>query len=213
MQDVRPTRAELLSRRKQISVATQGKNLLEAKLDALMQEFISVVDDAMKLATQLEETIGRAQHGIELARAIDGPSTVHSAALAAKNEVLVEITGHRVMGVPVPVVRQGPEIRRDGFTRGYSPTGVSARVDEAAKKFEAVINTLLQYAEVKTRLRRLGSEITKVNRRVNALEQVRIPQLEQQVRIIEQILDERGREDLFRLKKVKHKIERNKENA
>lgn len=210
MQDLRPTRAELLSRRKQIAVATQGKKLLEAKLDALMAEFISVVDDAMRLATQLEDVLERAQYAIELARAVDGPATVHSAALAAKNEVLVEISGHRVMGVPVPVARQGPAIRRDGFSRGYSPTGVSPRVDEAATRFESVINTLLEYAEVKTRLRRLGGEITKVNRRVNALEQIRIPQLEQQVTVIEQVLDERGREDLFRLKKVKRKIERNK---
>jgi V/A-type H+-transporting ATPase subunit D len=45
---------------------------------------------------------------------------------------------------------------------------------------------------------------------VNALEQITVPALREQVAYIRQTLDERAREDLFRLKKVKKKIERKK---
>lgn len=210
MEEVRPTRAELLDKRAQIAVATQGMELLKSKRDALMVEFMSVIDETLQLSELLATSLEQAQYAIELARSVDGREQVHSAALAAHGEVLLEISGRRIMGVPVPIVERGPEIRRDAFNRGYSPTGVSPRVDEAASRFEAAIDAILKYAEVETKLRRLGEEITKVNRRVNALEQVRVPQLAEQVSYISSTLDERSREELFRLKKVKKNIERAK---
>jgi V/A-type H+-transporting ATPase subunit D len=48
---------------------------------------------------------------------------------------------------------------------------------------------------------------------VNALEQIMIPELKKQAKYIENTIDEREREDLFRLKKVKKIIERNKKAA
>jgi len=89
-------------------------------------------------------------------------------------------------------------------------TGVSSRVDETADKFERILDVIIEYAGIETRLKRLGEEINKTNRRVNALEQVTIPSLREQVTYIRQTLDERAREDLFRLKKVKKKIETKK---
>jgi len=88
--------------------------------------------------------------------------------------------------------------------------GVSSRVDHTAEKFEVMLDGLIDYAGKETRLRRVGEEIQKTSRRVNALEQVRLPNLSEQVAYIRQTLDERAREDLFRLKKVKKKIERKK---
>lgn len=210
MEEVRPTRAELLDRRGQIVVAEQGMELLKSKRDALMLEFMSVIDETLRLSGLLTDSLMKAQYAIELARAIDGESTVHSAALASKGEVLMEIDGRRVMGVAVPVVKRGPRPERDSFNRGYSPTGVSSHISEAAEQFEAAIAAILEYAEIETRLKRLGEEITKTNRRVNALEQIRIPELKEQVAYISQTLDERSREELFRLKKVKKNIERKK---
>ena len=211
MEEVRPTRAELLLLRDQIKVAVQGMELLKSKRDALLLEFMSVVDKTMQLSGDLMEALTRAQFSLELARAVDGESAVHSAALAAHGEALMDIDGYKVMGVPVPVITQGEQAKRNAFTRGYSPTGVSVRVDDASSGFEEAIRSIMEYAEAETRLRRLGAEISKTNRRVNALEQIRIPELKEQVAYIKQTLDERSREELFRLKKVKKKIERKKE--
>ena len=94
--------------------------------------------------------------------------------------------------------------------RGYSILGVSGRVDEVAEKFEAELDLIIILAETETSLRRLGSEIQMNRRRVNALEQVLIPELKRQAKYIEITIDEREREDLYRLKKVKKIIERKK---
>ena len=213
MEEIRPTHAQLLALREQIKVATSGRDLLKSKRDALLLEFMEVVDTTLDLSVELSETLAEAQYQFEFANAFDGEAAVHSAALASSGEVFVDISGYRVMGVAVPVIKQSPRLPRTSFNRGYSPTGVSVRVDEAAYGFEKAISAIMKYAEAETRLRRVGAEINKTNRRVNALDEIRIPQLQRQVRFIEQTLDERQREELFRLKKVKKKIARSHGNS
>jgi len=207
---VRPTRSELLERRGQIKLAEQGMDLLKQKRDALLIEFMGVMDETLRLSEALQRAVSEAQYSLAVAKAVDGTVALRSAGMATKGAVVVEMSGTRIMGVPVPVVTKGESPIRSSFTRGYSVTGVSSRVDESADKFERILDVIIEYADIETRLKRLGEEIQKTNRRVNALEQVTIPQLREQVTYIRQTLDERAREDLFRLKKVKKKIERTK---
>lgn len=210
MEEVRPTRSELLERRGQIKLAEQGMDLLKQKRDALLIEFMGVMDETLRLSEALQKAVSEAQYSLAVAKAVDGTVALRSAGMATKGDVVVEMSGTRIMGVPVPVVTKGESPIRSSFTRGYSVTGISSRVDETADKFERILDVIIEYADIETRLKRLGDEIQKTNRRVNALEQVTIPQLREQVTYIRQTLDERAREDLFRLKKVKKKIERAK---
>ncbi len=210
MEEVRPTRAELLERRAQIALAQQGMDLLKQKRDALLIEFMGVMDETLRLSDSLQKTVSEAQYSLAVAQAVDGTVALRSAGLATKGEIVVDMTGTKIMGVSVPVVTKGESPVKSSFTRGYSVTGVSSRVDESAEKFEQILDVIIEYADIETRLKRLGEEINKTNRRVNALEQVTVPALMEQVTYIRQTLDERAREDLFRLKKVKKKIERKK---
>ena len=213
MEEVRPTRAELLERRSQILLAQQGMDLLKQKRDALLIEFMGVMDETLRLSDSLQKSVSEAQYSLAVAQAVDGTVALRSAGLATKGEIVVDMTGTKIMGVSVPVVTKGASPVKSSFTRGYSVTGVSSRVDETADKFERILDVIIEYADIETRLKRLGEEINKTNRRVNALEQVTVPQLREQVGYISQTLDERAREDLFRLKKVKKKIEKKKAAA
>jgi V/A-type H+-transporting ATPase subunit D len=213
MEEVRPTRAELLERKQQIGLAQQGMDLLKQKRDALLIEFMGVMDETLRLSDSLQKTVREAQYSLVVAQAVDGTVALRSAGLATKGEIVVDMSGTKIMGVSVPVVTKGESPVKSSFTRGYSVTGVSSRVDETAEKFEQILDVIIEYADIETRLKRLGEEINKTNRRVNALEQVTVPQLVEQVAYISQTLDERAREDLFRLKKVKKKIEAKKRAA
>ena len=213
MEEVRPTRAELLERRSQIALAQQGMDLLKQKRDALLLEFMGVMDETLRLSDSLQKTVSEAQYSLAVAQAVDGVVALRSAGLATTGEVVIDMTGTKIMGVSVPVVTKGDSPIKSSFTRGYAVTGVSSRVDETADKFERVLDVIIEYADIETRLKRLGEEINKTNRRVNALEQVTVPALREQVSYISQTLDERAREDLFRLKKVKKKIENKKRAA
>jgi V/A-type H+-transporting ATPase subunit D len=210
MEEVRPTRSELLERRAQIGLAVQGMDLLKQKRDALLIEFMSVMDETLRLSGSLQKAVSEAQYSLAVAKSVDGNVSVRSVAMATKGEVTIDMTGTKIMGVSVPVVTKGKSPVRSSFTRGYSITGVSSRIDETADRFENILDVIIEYADIETRLKRLGEEIQKTNRRVNALEQITVPGLKEQVAYIRQTLDERAREDLFRLKKVKKKIEAKK---
>ena len=202
MEEVRPTRSELLERKQQITLAEQGMDLLKQKRDALLIEFMSVMDETLRLSSDLQRTVNEAQYSLALTKAVDGVVSVRSAAFATRGEITIDMTGTKIMGISVPVVTKGESPLRTSFTRGYAITSVSSRIDETADKFERILDVIIEYADIETRLKRLGEEIQKTNRRVNALEQITVPQLREQVAYIRQALDERAREDLFRLKKV-----------
>jgi V/A-type H+-transporting ATPase subunit D len=207
VEEVRPTRSELLERKQQITLAEQGMDLLKQKRDALLIEFMSVMDETLRLSSDLQRTTNEAQYSLAIAKAVDGVVSVRSAAFATRGEITIDMTGTKIMGIAVPVVTKGESPVRTSFTRGYAITGVSSRIDETADKFERILDVIIEYADIETRLKRLGEEIQKTNRRVNALEQITVPALREQVAYIRMALDERAREDLFRLKKVKKKIE------
>jgi len=183
-------------------------DLLKQKRDALLIEFMSVMDETLRLSSDLQRTTSEAQYSLAIAAAVDGTVTVRSTAIATKGEIMIDMTGTKIMGVSVPVVTKGESPLRTSFSRGYAITSVSSRIDETADKFERILDVIIEYADIETRLKRLGEEIQKTNRRVNALEQITVPALREQVAYIRQTLDERAREDLFRLKKVKKKIEK-----
>ncbi len=207
MEEVHPTRTELLQRKNQISLAEQGRDLLKRKRDALLIEFMSVMDVVLESSQRLQRMSADANYALAVAKAVDGTVTVKSAALATQGEVVVEISGSYVMGVPIPEVAKKSAMRT-ALTRGYSVTGVSSRIDETAEKFEHEINAIIEIAAVETKLKRLGEEIQKTRRRVNALDYVVVPELKDQVKYIQMSLEERAREDLFRLKKVKKALEK-----
>ena len=188
-------------------------DLLKQKRDALLMEFMSVMDETLRMSGSLERNVAEAQYSLTIANAVDGEVTVYSTGFAAKGHISIDMTGTRIMGVSVPVVTKAQSPVRSPFTRGYAITGVSSRIDETAEKFEKILDVIIEYADVETRLKRLGEEIQKTNRRVNALEQITVPGLKEQVAYIRMTLDERAREDLFRLKKVKKKIEKKKKTT
>ena len=211
MEQVHPTRSELLKRKANRILAEQGMNLLKRKRDALLQEFMPIIDETMRLSLRLERVTADAQYDLAMAKAKEGGPVVRSASFASQGDVLLDITGTHVMGVPIPVIRKGQSTMRSKLKRGFGITGVSSRVDSAAEKFEEIIDVIIESADIETRLRRLGEELRKTNRRVNALENIVIPDFDEQIKFIEMSLEERMREDIFRLKKVKKALERKEE--
>lgn len=209
MEQVNPTRMELIKKHAQIRLAEQGRDLLREKMDALIQEFFRVMESVSSSRQQLEKLADVSRHALLIALAVDDSVTLQSASFATRKGVTLDIRGKNIMGVPVPIIEKQRFVRSI-FDRGYSVIGVSGRIDEVAERFEEQLDLIVSLSETETSLRRLGGEIQMTRRRVNALEQVLIPDLRKQARYIENTIEEREREDLFRLKKVKRIIDRKK---
>src|SRR3989304_1751227 len=102
MQKVSATRMELLAKKAQISLARQGRELLEQKRTALMKEFLRIADTVMERSEALQHSAAMACQALARAEAIAGSEAVRSAALASRAELPLEVRTTSVMGVKVP---------------------------------------------------------------------------------------------------------------
>jgi V/A-type H+-transporting ATPase subunit D len=203
---VSPTRMNLLQRKQQAKIAFQGVDLLKRKRDALVADFFNIVRQSLAAREQLTAACKEAYILLALAKAWEGREALEAAALADRREVLVDIEVRNVWGTKIPEV-EVKEVRRTLLERGHNPATTSARTMESAANFEEVLRAILAVAATEIKLKKIGQEIKKTTRRVNALEQVVLPRLLGEIRFIAAVLEQRAREDVFRLKRIKQKLQ------
>ena len=93
----------------------------------------------------------------------------------------------------------------------FSPIGAGARTLDSAAQFRELTEALVKVASTETRLRRIGEEIKKTSRRVNALEQIVVPRIRGRIKSIQSVLDQRALEEITVLKRIKAKLEAREE--
>jgi V/A-type H+/Na+-transporting ATPase subunit D len=202
MNEISPTRMNLLARRSQLGLASRGVELLEKKRDALVKEFFGNVHEALKARRQLYETAQKAHQNLMVAKAFDGPEAVEVLSLGMPIRFSAQAEIDSVWGTRVP--RLAIEVSHEAT---MSPLAVGGRTIVAQAAFHRLCQVLIQVANSEARLRRIAGEIKKTARRVNALQQAVIPGIRAQIRAIQQALDQQEQEDIFRLKRIKGKIE------
>lgn len=200
---IAPTRSNLLARRDQLTLANRGADLLKRKRDALIGEFFDLVKTSLQARRDLTKASQEAYLSLFLANAWDGPEAVKSLALAEDASVEIGLTVENLFGVKVPQVRS-PTF---GPGTAFSPVGAGSRTLDAAEQFKALTEAIIRVAATETRLRRIGEEIKKTSRRVNALEQLVIPGIARQIKDIRSVLDQRALEEVTVLKRIKSKLE------
>ena len=137
-----------------------------------------------------------------LAKAFDSPREVEILSLGVPVISNVQAKVESVWGTRVP--RLEVEWPQEATT---SLLAVGARSQAAQAAFRRLSQALIQVANTESRLRRMGEEIKKTARRVNALELSVIPGIRSQIRYIQQVLDQQEQEDIFRLKRIKGKLD------
>jgi V/A-type H+-transporting ATPase subunit D len=196
------TRMALLAGRAQLALARQGQQLLEDKRDALLREFHRDVRTIFAAHDELEEAAGAARLALDEARVRHGPGAVAAAAVASTDEIAVEVESQMVMGVSVPVIAPR-DLVRAAVARGRAPEATGPAIELGAERFEHELSVAIRIASLEARARRLAREIRRTSARVNALRTRVIPELEVETRQIAFALEQREREDRFRLKRVK----------
>ncbi len=204
MEQLTATRSELLARRAQLELARRGRELLEQKRDQLLEEFRDVAGRVLAGEDALDAAAADARRALAWAEAMDGPEAVRSAALAGRSSISLESRVATIMGVRIADIQSMP-LGRGRTGRGTALAGTTSRIDHAAERFESTLELLIEHANRELRLRRLAEEIATTTRRVNALEFVVVPRLQGEAAQIQSTLDERERQDRFRLKRIKER--------
>ena len=195
-------RMTLLARRGQVRLALDGASLLRGKREALLRELLARARELKEARAALHERGRAAMASLALARAVGGTPAVRSAALAGAREVKVPVTAKKVWGLSLhKAVPRG--IVRSRGRRGVGGLDTPSHTSEAAEAGERVVEQLVRCAPLEANLNVLAQEVQAVNRRINALEEQVVPELQEDIRRIEQTLEEREREERFRLKRLK----------
>lgn len=193
----------LLAARAQLGLAELGQELLEEKRDALLRELYREVRVVYAAQEELESAAGAARLALDEARVWLGPEPVAAAAAAAGTSGIdVEVEAVTVMGVAMPSVAPRSLVRTVE-ARGRAPEASGPSLELLAQRFEEELTIAIRLATMEARVRRLAREIRRTNTRVNALRTRVIPTLEVETRTIRFALEQREREDHFRLKRVK----------
>ena len=209
LQNVKPTRMELLKLRKRVKLAAKGHKLLKEKRDALISEFMVVIKEYREARKNVEENLKIAFYNLLMAEVLLGSRDIEQIAGITLRDIDLDFTTKNIMGVSVPIMKIDNLVRRIN-ERGYGFLSTNAKLDDAAKNFEESILVIVRLAEVEESVRRIAQEVEKTKRRVNALEYIVIPRLKATIKHIEMRMEEIERERFLRLKKIKASLEARK---
>lgn len=201
--NVNPTRMVLTGLKKRLRTARRGHKLLKDKRDELMKKFLEIVRENRREREIVEKLLMDVHSRFIMARALMSNEMLEEALMFPKRKVSLKTSTRNIMSVHVPVLEFTTEEAGGEEIFPYGFANTSGELDGAIQALSEALPHMLRLAELEKSAQLLSDEIEKTRRRVNALEYVLIPNLEETIKYIVMKLDENERGNLTRLMKVK----------
>jgi V/A-type H+-transporting ATPase subunit D len=199
---VNANRMELLRLKRRKQVALRGHKLLKDKLEGLLQRFMEIIDEYKGIRGEVDRQIRELFQHFALAQATMAEEAFRAALAFPECTATLEVQTNAIMNVRVPQFLFS--IR--GNLAAYGVDGTTRDLDRAMGKLQEVLQAMVRLAEIEKTIQLVAEEIEKTRRRVNALEYILIPQLDDAIRTISSKLEELDRGNITRLMKVKEML-------
>jgi V/A-type H+-transporting ATPase subunit D len=196
-----PTKANLFKAQHDLRFAKEGHELLNQKRDVLVMELMSVAASFLDVEARLCKMMGGAFEAFVPAYLASGQEMMRRVFAGARPELSLAVSERAVMGTSVPQV--GVEYGGEAMFTGL--LDATPKMDVAVSLMGDVMATLMEYIETVATIWRLATEIEKTQRRVNAIENIFIPESESAVNWITSVMEENDREELFKRQLLKRK--------
>ena len=207
-----PTVTVLAIMKGRLQGASKGHALLKKKADALNMKFRQI----LKKIVQAKEKMGGLMKAsfFSLAQARYTNGDFKHTVLDSVDQATVRVGTHQenVAGVKIPKF----ECRKEDSDAKLGLIGLGTggkQIQDCRKSFTEAVDLFIELASLQTAFLTLDEAIKTTNRRVNALEHVVVPKLENTIAYIKGELDELEREEFFRLKKVQGNKKKHTEAA
>lgn len=200
--NVNPTRMELTNLKRRLQTAVRGHKLLKDKRDELMKQFLDIVREAKELREDVDRRLRDYYKMMVIAKASMSEEDLQSALMMPKLSASLTASQENIMSVNVPKFEFHTENRGDSILP-YGFLDTNGELDSAVMTLSEIFTSLLKLSEKEKACELLSDEIEKTRRRVNSLEYVMIPQLNETIKFIKMKLDENERGNTTRLMKVK----------
>jgi len=198
-----PSRMALTTMKARLKGAQKGHSLLKKKADALNMRFRLILGKIIENKVLMGEVMKEAAFSLAEAKFTAGDFSHTVVQNANKAQCKVRAKKDNVAGVILPMF----EVHLEG-SDPYDLTGLGkggASIAKLKKNYAKAVELLVELATLQTCFITLDEAIKITNRRVNAIEHVIIPRIENTLSYIITELDEAEREEFFRLKKVQKK--------
>lgn len=201
--DVKPTRMELSNLKDRLAISTRGHKLLKDKQDELMRQFITLIRENNELRAEVEGELTESMRAFVVAKSLLNESFIEELFAVPNTSVTLDIQEKNIMSVIVPQMDfmvdeavKEPEMQ-------YGFLNSNSELDQAIERIKTILPKLLKLTEIEKTCQLMADEIEKTRRRVNALEYLKIPELEETIYYIEMKLEEDERANITRIMKVK----------
>ncbi|RSH78503.1 H(+)-transporting V1 sector ATPase subunit D [Apiotrichum porosum] len=202
-----PTRMNLTLTKGRLKGAQTGHSLLAKKRDALTTRFRTILRKVDEAKRAMGRVLQLASFSLAEVTYTAGDIGYQVQESVRKASYTVAAKQENVSGVVLPAF----EGVRSGAASDFNLTGLSRggqQIQRSRDTYVKAVGTLVELASLQTAFTILDEVIRATNRRVNAIEHVVIPRLENTIKYINSELDEMDREEFFRLKKVQGKKKR-----
>ena len=204
VKNVNHTSMALARLSKQLGTAKRGHKLLKDKQDELMRQFILLIRENNVLRKQVEKEMTHAMKAFRLANATLNENFIEELFILPATEVSLDISEKNIMSVVVPVMNFDYNETYTDTPLEYGFLNSNVPLDLSIERFTSVLPQLLKLTEVEKTCQLMAEEIEKTRRRVNALEYMTIPELEETIYFIKMKLEENERASVTRMIKVKN---------
>jgi len=199
--NIAATKSNLIAAQTALDFSKKGFELLDKKRNVLIRKMMDFVDRATEAQQKIREIFKEAYEALTVANITLGINEVNEIARSIPQATEFNILAYSVMGVEIPQIKY----ERHRVEPCYSFYHTNTALDVALQKFQQVKYLIYDLAEIEDSIYKLAMEIKRTQKRTNALKNIQIPRYEVLVKSISEELEEKEREDFFRLKILKRK--------
>jgi len=201
MEKMTPTKANLIKSKSMLAFSKQGYQLLDKKRSVLIREMMLMIEEVKMLQEKIDVVFKEVYDALTHANLTTGSNTVLDISRSIPKNEDLKILNKSVMNVEIPIVKRDEQPLEPSY--GFYRT--NSAIDLVVLKMNEVRQLLYRLAEVENAVFRLAIEIKRTSKRANALDKIQIPKFTEISKWIEESLEEKEREDFFRLKRMKGK--------
>jgi len=210
---IHPTRTNLLILKEKARSVVNSIDLLKARRNALMKEFLKTTLPLLSSREEIREIYKKALDELSLSLGHEGEGSIDSITFATRRDMTIDIIEKTVWGLKYKDIMVKEKPIREINMRGYDPRLTTPHLEEGINLFEKVLESMLKVAAYECKLKKLGDEIITVTRRIKILEEKVIKGLKAQIKTISLYIAERERESYYRLKIFSAKGESEKQKG
>jgi V/A-type H+-transporting ATPase subunit D len=174
--------------------------ILKARRQALIRELMATIKPYVRSKEEIRCIYRKAIKELSFSISYEGEDFIRSLTISQKRHIGIEIIDRKLWGLKYRDVIINEDILRNPDERQYGYLFTTPHLEECIYLFEKILDSMLKIAAFESKLKRLSEEIIKTTRKIKILEEKKLPQLKSQIRYITQYLEEREREDYYRLK-------------